>query len=259
MPNAIVAGVPPQWLRQVRAALDRLDTPHWSFTTFPSKGAREVGVELASVPLLQSKAHELDGAHILAFGGRNRNEIAQDLRTHFRMRWLSSETLRAATANLEPFVEELQIVLAEEDSWRAALHPIDKRSALTLPQHGFVAVGGLPNIWALCEAFNKEEGFFQALVGHLERFSALYRKKWDNHSQRFFIDDKSRVWKDEGPYHGTAPFPRDWKYSSLLPPKFHYDVQHERGQAFEYVGRDGRSKSVAANRHCNVDAHGYLR
>jgi hypothetical protein len=260
MPRAIVAGIPRAWAKQVRAALNKVDRSDWSFPIFPSRHPHGIVVDAGQISDLMQMASEQPGVHILAFDeGRGRAGIAQDLRSYFRFRWLPAEILRTVAASGEQFTSEIQRVLLEEDAWRGALHPIDKGSALTLPQYGFAADPAVANIWAMCEAYNKEAGFFESVSQRLQRFANLHLKKWDRHNQRFFIDNKSRVWKDDGPYHGETPFPGDWKYSSTLPKAFHYDVQHEHARAFEYIDRKNRRKSVAAAGHCNVDAHGYLR
>ena len=191
--------------------------------------------------------------------GRNRQAVAAAIREHFRFRWLASEVVRAATTQAVPLVNQIERAIKEEIEWRNALHPILKSSPLALPQTCFAAERSVEAIWSLSESFNKEDGFFARVSEALDRFRMQHLKKWDRHNERFFIDLSYRVWKDDGPYHGEAPFPRDWKYSSALPDCFHFDVQHAQNKAFELSDRAGRRKSVAATKHCNVDAHGYLR
>ena len=261
MPRAIVAGVPSSWAKQVKAALHVVDCADWSFKIFPSKYPAQICIDVSQTSDLARFASEDPcAAHIFAFGEqRDRAEISGRLRAHFRFRWLSHEILRTVPQSNVSFIEEIERVLAEENAWREALYPVHKGSVLTLPENGFVANPDVAAVWSMCEAFNREQGFFESLKQRLQRFESLHLKKWDRHNQRFFIDQKLRVWKDDGPYHGKSPFPRDWKYSSQLPDAFHYDVQHQNERSFEYVDRDQRRKAVAATGHCNVDAHGFLR
>ena len=259
MPHAVLAGVPPAWARQLKAALNYVERVDWTFSIFQSKETRGIGVAIGQIEQLQREAHQRGGAHVFGVGGRDRGVISDALRRYFRFRWLDAEALRAVPTNHDPFVAELKCAVDEEDAWRAALHPVDKSSPLALPQEGFAAHSGVAHIWEMCEAFNKEAGFFSTVANRIVRFSNCHLKKWDKHSERFFIDEASRVWKDDGPYHGEAPFPRDWKYSSALPAGFHFDVQHEQRKAFEYTDAARVKKAVAAAKHCNVDAHGFLR
>lgn len=260
MPQALIAGVPMGWARQVRAALEKVHAPDWSFSVFPGDDARVIGLSDKQLPALFAAAAKGDGAHVFCVAeGRNRQMLAAAIREHFRFRWLPSEVVRAATTGAEQLVEELERAVLEEVKWRTTLHPVLKSSPLALPQTGFAAERSVSSIWAMCEAFNKEDGFFDTVDAALNRFRMQHLRKWDKHNERFFIDQSNRVWKDDGPYHGEAPFPRDWKYSSCLPACFHFDVQHALGKPFSFDDRSRRNKSVAATKHCNVDAHGYLR
>ncbi|BDB30573.1 hypothetical protein CTP10_R79900 (plasmid) [Cupriavidus sp. P-10] len=179
-------------------------------------------------------------------GDRDRQPIAAAIRAHFRFRWLSSEVVRAATSALPPLVSQLNQALTEEECWRAALHPVLKSSPLALPERGFCAEKSLSAVWSMCEAFNKEDGFFEGVARRVQAFKNHHLKKWDKHSECFFIDVNQHVWKDEGPYHGDAPFPRDWKYSTCMPNGFHFDVQHQQGRAFEYIDAASVENHVAA-------------
>jgi hypothetical protein len=260
MPQALVAGVPPLWSRQVRAALDKVQVEDWTLSVFPGINDKRPSLDLKQLAPLCEEAARRGGAHIIAVDeGRDRQAFAAAIREHFRFRWLSPAVVREATSALDPLVGEIARIVKAETAWREALHPVAKRSPLALPQRGFSASRPVAAMWSMCESFNKEPGFFNSVAAMLEQFKGVHLKKFDKHSQRFFVDDDSRVWKDEGTYHGDAPFPRDWKYSSPLPEGFHFDVQHAGGKAYEYVDRRGRKRSVAAGKHCNVDAHGHLR
>ncbi|MYZ50874.1 hypothetical protein [Malikia spinosa] len=260
MPHALIAGVPMGWSRQVRGALDKVKVPDWTFSVFPGSDPKIAGISDKQLPDLLADAAKRGGAHVFCVSdGRDRQRIATAIREHFRFRWLASDVVRTATTQSEPLVKDIERAIKEEIEWRNALHPIVKSSPLALPQRGFSAERSVEAIWSMSESFNKEDGFFAKVGEALEQFRMQHLKKWDKHRERFFIDLSNRVWKDDGPYHGDAPFPRDWKYSSALPERFHFDVQHAQRKAFNFNDRAGRGKSVATSKHCNVDAHGYLR
>jgi hypothetical protein len=260
MPHALIAGVPPEWSQQVKAASKKVQLDGWSYSVFPGLRPKVPGLELSQMTALFEEAAVRGGAHVFAvLEGRESGSVAEAVREHFRFRWIAAHFVREATNSLAPLVEELQRATQEEIEWRHSMHPIRKSSPLALPRCGFRASRSVENIWATCESFNKQVGYFPKLSAQLRRFEEEHHKNWDRHQGKFFIDSDRRVWKDDGPYHGDAPFPRDWKYSSVLPEGFHFDVQHEQWKGFDYHDRVGKKKSVAATRHCNVDAHGYLR
>lgn len=260
MPHAILAGVPHSLAKRVNAALLGLNAQHWRVSLEPGRDQKFASIDEAQVESLVRAATERGGAHVLGVTERRGQQaVAERIRSHLRFRWFDPAALRAVSSGQATFIEAMQAALAEEDAWREHVMPASKASPLVLPKDVFEAAKEYGAVWDLAESYNKERDFFLQLETKLARFTGTHSKKVKTEAGRYWVDESSRVWKDSGPYHGKAPFPRDWKYSFCLPDGFHFDVSHERGRAFTFRDRQGTTHAVKADSYANVDAHGYKR
>lgn len=259
MPNAILAGVPANLTKQVKAALKRLNSVNWNFQIVESRDRRIAAITANDIETVRKMACKSGGAHVIAFDdNRNRLVKANLIRPYFRFRWGDMTALRAVAGELQPFIDSVASVLLEEDAWRNVM-PKDKASPLVLPSRIFDVRKDVADIWSMSEAFNKEAKYFPRLEATLARFCKEHLKQYASDQPRYFVDGSHRVWKDSGPYHGVAPFPRYWKYSFRLNEKFHFDVEHEQGREFAFTDALDQRHNVKATCHANIDTHGHVR
>ncbi|KVD76230.1 hypothetical protein WS62_02385 [Burkholderia sp. ABCPW 14] len=105
--------------------------------------------------------------------------------------------------------------------------------------------------------WGREENHFERLAKKIKRFANDHTKANQPKQPTYMVDRTGLVWKDAGPYHAKTPFPRRWKYSTELEDMFHYDVEHENGNAFNLTDSSGTIIAVKATKHVNIDCHGY--
>lgn len=257
MPTVLLAGVPEKWMRRAKPiALAISEMGRWNFQFFPCPaGHPEIGA--TQVNQLLERAIDLDGPHIIGFQQTdNRASIAGQIRQHFRFRWGDAAILKTVGAGPEQFRAHLEGILEEEDRWREHIMPQDKSSPLILPANVFSKIQKHEDIWGQSEMYGREPDHFERLARKIKHFEQEHLKAYTN-GATFMVDRSGLVWKDAGPYHATTPFPRRWKYSRLLVDKFHYDVEHEKGAAFIITDSAKKVISVKANKHANIDCHGY--
>jgi hypothetical protein len=256
---ALLAGIPEKLVRQAKAAAGALHEAQlgaWTVKIFPTKSASPE-ILLGQMDELLRKAAELREVHIVGFHQTgNRNPIADRLRVHFRFRWGDSRALWSVAAEAKAFQDHLMEMLAEEIRWREHVMPNGKSSPLILPGNVFAKKNSHPDIWGESEMFGRHEDHFEQLAKKIRHFATEHSKVYPNQPS-FMVDRAGLVWKDAGPYHAKTPFPRRWKYSVELEDMFHYDVEHQQGNAFSLTDSTGTSTAVKAKKHINIDCHGF--
>src|SRR5918992_2493778 len=83
--------------------------------------------------------------------------------------------------------------------------------------------------------------------------SAHVGKRWR------WVDGNDCVFDHTGPRHGTAPFPRNWKYSYRMEDGFHYDVCDRNQRAFQIADQSNTVHRIKSSGYINLDAHGHAR
>jgi hypothetical protein len=118
MPGAIIAGLPIDAQRRVRAALVAQFSlgDEWTTAWIHSKG-RNPGIAPTQIPEVLTKASELGGAHVLALRGHNTHDdrvIIEGVQPYFRIRWVEKSILRFIPGEMSVFIAHVQRMLAEE-------------------------------------------------------------------------------------------------------------------------------------------------
>ncbi len=73
------------------------------------------------------------------------------------------------------------------------------------------------------------------------------------------MDQRGRIFDEDGERHGVAPFPRGWKYSYRIEAGFHFDITSSDGRRFVVSDAIGMRNRVGAGAHLNMDPHGHVR
>ncbi|MGK5024205.1 hypothetical protein [Janthinobacterium sp. RB2R34] len=258
MPTALLAGVPLRLVRQATAALSPIMREGAWKIKFVSGSEKLSHIGIAAVDDLLKKAADLDSAHIVGFQQTgDRSVVAQKIRQHFRFRWGDAEPMWAAANDATRFLAYVREILAEEELWREHVMPRDKSSPLILPANLFTRKAGHEDIWEACEIFGRGAEHYTQLAKKIDKFERDHRKAYTPNSPMFMVDRADLVWKDAGPYHGSTPFPKQWKYSLKLIDAFHYDVEHQKGTGFTMTDSAKSTFSVKSTNHANIDCHGY--
>jgi hypothetical protein len=250
---------------RLRAALDDAHLDDWELKVIAGSDRNSAGIGARQLDSIMEQAADAGGSHV--FGVTDQRDgvsVARQIKVYFRFRWLTAANVHAISRDSTPFMNELRTVLTEESAWRARVMPTSKQSALILPQGVFRCGGEASQVWRLAERYNENVEFYSVVAEHLIRFSQQYRRRdravTGHHVAGWqWVDDARRVWRDDGPFHGIAPFPRDWKYSYRLPDGFHFDVGHEQRAPFSLNDCHGNAHQAKADGRLNIDAHGWKR
>lgn len=231
----------------------------WSWDLFPSEKRTESTILAKQVDGLCRLAESHGGAHIFAVSSdRERKQIEDQIRRHFRFRWLDSKAVgETGRGEFAPLIEALSAATAEETFWADNVKPSDSASPLVLPEI-FLAKRELTGIWRLSESYNNQ-GHLAAAVDLIQRFVREHRHRIDNYANTPWLDDNSWIWNDDGPRHGTPDFPGDWRYSYRLPDGFHFDVEPHRKKKSFFTDAGGRRHQLPPKGYLNVTAHGQIR
>ncbi len=259
MPTAIVAGLPPEIERRIRAALrEGPSFQGWSVVWFRSK-SRIPGLAPSQLPAIKEAASTTGGAHILVFRGRESREkalVTEDVAPYFRLRWLDPTLLRLIPNAVNEFVKTLAKVLEEELEWNLTVKPQDESCCLLLPECAFVASVRVRHVWTAAGEAGIERIRSAARVA--KEFRSVH---WlaNKDGKRAWIDIEHKVFDHLGARRGRdAPFPRSWKLSHPLPPGFHFDITSKDSRPFAVGAADGRRHNILPLDHLNMDPHGYV-
>lgn len=176
---------------------------------------------------------------------------------YFRFRWLDNDLLGYFPDRVAEFISRISALLEEEEYWIRDVKPSNTHSPLVLPQTTFSAHRAVRNVWDLAaEAAGNDRIKGAALA--IQSFQQHHGHKMDS-GQRAWADTGGRAFDYSGQRHGTAPFPRSWKYSYAIPPGFHFDVTAINGREFSITDSVGVRHTAAARGYFNVDPHGSVR
>jgi len=266
MPALLIAGLREgDQQRLLNAAPNEIRTSieesSWKVVFYHSTLPKNEGLSKETQQDFLKYAARLDSPHICLFHTTrdpNRKSISAEIRLYFRIRILdlSLLTLIKSRSYLE-FWEAIKRIIDEEEQWSNCIQPQGTNSPLLLPEKVFV-YGNHTQIWELAQKY----GSIEAIPG--------VKKEIENFKSAFIFTMPKpiakKAWKDEhdhifdyaGARHGTAPTPREWKFSFHIPDGFHFDVTHVRNRSFS-ISTQGGMVQVAANEHANIDQHGYQR
>jgi hypothetical protein len=258
VPTFIVAGYQKSITNQLNAALNKAkpSLQGWRWELFPSSETSVSRISQKQVNSLLEFAAKHGGAHI--FGVNNQRLDANEvfvgnmIKRYFRLRWLPARAvgMLGGGDNTE-FISALIDAIQEEGFWANNVQPRNLSSPLMLPDI-FKATASLLDTWTLSESYNDVDNL-KAAVQKIAKFESTHRRRISSGSKTPWVDEKEDwVWEDNGAPHGTAKFPKTWKYS-FHAPNFHFDVQSKRKSAI-FLDCNGESHPV--KEYLNVTAHG---
>jgi hypothetical protein len=220
---------------------------------------RVSGLAPSQLESASQEAANSGGAHLLIFRGREKHEeafVIDRIAPYFRMRWVERTVLKLIPHSMDQFFTAMNQVLAEELEWINTVKPHDESCCLLLPECAFSAAADVQHLWHAAAEAGIERIRLAALAG--ERFKMTHWLQTGT-GARAWVDNADRVFDHRGARHGTAPFPRNWKFSYQVEPGFHYDVTSRVSRAFKIDASDGRRHSASGLEHINIDPHGRVR
>lgn len=262
MGTAILLGIPKGYVGTAKSTIaDNALFKNWSVKFVPSN-EKNAGISQADVKRVQQLASQYEDVHILGFSTQqNRQDFAAQIRPYFRFRWFDHGTLRClGSPDPAPFVLALASDLAQEYDWSMRIKPSNLSSPLLLPECSFGSGSKHRDLWRHASAYGDPNNVIGAEKAINSFRNAYHRKiKLKNFSKYGWIDEYDRIYDQDGPRHGVAPFPRGWKYSYKIEIGFHFDVTQVAGRKFVLSDADGKRHQVNVDDHLNVDPHGYVR
>lgn len=159
--------------------------------------------------------------------------------------------------------EDFQAVLDEkvrfEDQWCEAIRPVDARGPLYLPVGGFLPDNRYRDFWKACDCYKDRS----QLHGARELLKGVYARhhRRSGGNPRYWVDSGDKMFKIDPTNHALYPEQRmganRFRFCSLVPPGFHYDVVHERGNRFNLIdGQHVYHKNIS---RANIDPWGSVR
>ncbi len=263
MRTAILVGIPTAYVGAAKSAIASNASlfENWSLKYVPSSG-KEPEILARTVNQARDMAAKYEEPHVFGLSAqKNRNEVVREIKPYFRFRWFAHELLRClGSPDASPFLQELAINLQEESQWAGRVKPTNLDSPLLLPESSFQATRKYKELWRHANAYGDPEnvsGAERAIKG----FRSAHRRKVNlkTFSTYKWVDEGDRVFDQDGPRHGIAPFPRNWKFSYRIEPGFHFDVSHTDERQFDLFDVNGTRCHVDAAAHLNIDPHGYVR
>ena len=263
MATAILLGVPPSYIGTLKSALTKERTllGAWSVVFVPAP-RKEIEISIGMIKRTHEIAAKSNEPHILGFSAQsNRHEVANAIKPYFRFRWFDHSLLRVlGSPKPAPFVQSLVSALAEESYWAELVMPSGLDSPLLLPECSFTPKRREAELWRHACAYGDRQNILGARKAINSFRSAHYRKvSYKTFSAQRWVDEQERVFDKDGPRHGVAPFPRDWKFSYRIELGFHFDVTSVDGKQFALTDASGKRHQVGAGDHLNIDPHGYVR
>jgi hypothetical protein len=263
MGTALLLGIPSGYVKTAKSALAKNTTlfRDWSIKFVPSPRS-EAAISARLVEQAKEIADQHEDAHIFGFSAQNdRQCFADQVKPYFRFRWFDHNLLKClGSPDPSPFVQALVLDLAEESEWTAHIKPSDLSSPLLLPECSFESRGNHLDLWRHASAYGDAQNIVSAEKA-IHRFRNTYHRKVNlkTFSAYKWVDERDRIYGQDGERHGVAPFPRGWKYSYRIERGFHFDVTQIDGRRFALFDARGQSHHVSAGAYLNVDPHGYVR
>ncbi|MBF0143017.1 MAG: hypothetical protein HQL59_06110 [Magnetococcales bacterium] len=266
MPVLILAGLPRSLADRVKAANRKRSKsasgfpPDWNLAFVNTHGKSPSLLE-SDVERVFQEASKSTGSHVVGISeiaGKSRKQVAKRIRPFFRFRWSDKKLLPLIYNSNPELMDVLFDVIREETCWEEHIKPKDQHHALLLPKGSFNSKCRCQELWEACEAYGDKENINGA-IQKIKLFTREYRRRAGNSEKYCWRDSNGLIFDQNGPRHGKAPDWFQWKYSFKLPDGFHYDVSHERQQAFQIKDADCVLHQVARNQHLNLDSHGRVR
>ena len=260
MPTVIIAGLPVESDRRVQSAL-RQQTPFqadWKVIWMRSKGG-VAGLAPSQLDGVSQAASTDNGAHLIVFRGREKHEeeaVKIRLGRFFRIRWLDHTLLRLIPCGMDRFFSAIIEVLVEEQEWIDTVKPRSEACCMLLPECAFSAEPGVRHMWTAASEPGIER--IRLAARATKQFEATHWLQQKN-GVRAWTDGDDRIFDHRGARHGSAPFPRMWKFSYQMAPGFHFDVTSRFSRPFHIRAFDGTRHKALALGHINIDPHGYVR
>jgi hypothetical protein len=263
MGTAILVGIPTGYVGAAKSAIANNASlfEEWSIKYVPCNG-KEPEILARTANEAREMAAKYDDAHIFGLSAqKNRNEVVREIKPYFRFRWFAHQLLRCLGGpDPSGFFQELATNLQEESQWAGRVKPTNLDSPLLLPESSFKAASKHRELWRHASAYGDLQnvsGAERAIRGFR---SAHHRKvNLKTFSTYKWVDEGDRIFDQDGPRHGVAPFPRNWKLSYRIEPGFHFDVTHADERRFDLFDVNGARCHVDAAAHLNIDPHGYIR
>jgi hypothetical protein len=262
MGTALLLGIPQGYVGTAKSTIAHNALfANWSVKFVPSNG-RFAEISQGSVKRVRELASQCEDAHILGFSTQqNRQDFADQIKPYFRFRWFDHGLLRClGSPDPTQFVQALASDLAQEYDWSARIKPSNLSSPLLLPECSFASGSKHRDLWRHASAYGDPNNIIGAEKA-INNFRNIYHRKvkLKSFSKYGWVDEYERIYDQDGPRHGVAPFPRGWKYSYRIELGFHFDVTQAAGRQFVLSDANGKRHHVNGNDHLNVDPHGYVR
>lgn len=236
----------------------------WDTLLLHSRLQNQSILEASQVEEVLEAGRVLNGGHVFGISvDRERAIVERQIKPYFRFRWINPAVVMVTgQRQFEPLIAELERAVAEEEEWIASVKPKTPASPLALPGKLFKTKGEFQNLWTRSEGHG-DIGAIRAVGTLIEKFIATYRKAIDTNADEKtpWLDQDDWVWKDDGEEHGTAPFPKNWKYSWAVPESFHFDVMPKNPKTkTHFVDIHGNQhKLPKKSKYMNVTVHGEIR
>lgn len=260
---ALLLGIPAGYVGTAKSAIAKSEAlfSAWSIKYIPSN-RKEPAILEGMVRQAQEIADQHEDPHLLGFSAQqDRQLFADQLKPYFRFRWFDHLLLKClGSPDPAPFVQNLASELAEECEWADRVKPSDISSPLLLPECSFEAGRKHRDLWRHASAYGDPQnirGAEKAISGFRNTHRRKVTYKSFNSAYKW-VDERDRIYDQDGQRHGIAPFPRGWKFSYKVEPGFHFDVTHVSGRRFTLSDANGKLNIVTAGDNLNVDPHGYV-
>jgi hypothetical protein len=264
MRTVFLLGIPSAYVGTAKSAIAKNATLFnaWAIKYIPSS-RKEAEILQGMVRRAQELADQQENPHIVGFSAqKDRQHLADQLKPYFRFRWFDHDLLKClGSPDPSPFVQELASNLAQESEWATRIKPSDLNSPLLLPECSFEPGRKYLDLWRHAAAYGDPQNIVGAEKA-IKGFRNAHRRKinFKSFSSSYkWVDERDRIFDEDGPRHGIAPFPMSWKYSYKMEPGFHFDVTQVNGHRFELMDATGRRNRVDADDYLNLDPHGYVR
>src|SRR6266496_4327721 len=221
--------------QRLRACLKAGSTayrPGWEIH-FITTGHGNPQIAARAVHAALAKAATSTDSHVIGLStqdGQVRRDVARQIKPYFRFAWINNALLAHFPHRVPEFVAGLNLLLEQEETWASLVRPTHTDSPLLLPACSFVTAHD--TLWSRVEEFG-DLLMIRAAARAVDAFRADHWRPTTAGPRRW-VDDGFLIFDHSGPRHGTAPFPRSWKYSFRIPDGFHYDVSSARSREFGF-------------------------
>ena len=248
MPLLIIAGIPQGTVTRNKGF--HLSFPGWTIRFEHARSHRPDLRTCWNQVLATADATTEDGTHILAYHQpeSERPGFARDVNSRHRLVWHNKEDV--ALYGSDTYVELVARIIRFESDWRGQIRPQSTTSPLILPEPTFTPKRGLELLWRRAKALSLSHD----TIDRVERLVREFRSK---HYRNGAWNDQRELVFSVGTGHGRAGRPERWKFTSLVPEGFHYDVKHSRGIGFAIT--DATQETRRFHSYTNVDCHGNCR